>query len=248
MQFRALRADEIDVRIASNDGLLLLYKDARCDMNILDETVGALNWQRLHGRDNANCLVSIWDEDKKQWITKEDTGTESYAEKEKGLASDSFKRACFNWGIGRELYTAPVIFIGEINKHDKFEVAHIRMENKVIIELTIKKKNGHVVYKWAKTKGVEYNIPKTRTGEEAPAPTNIKENYPTQPQSAPLGTGGYSDERFISEAQSRRMFAIARGNAQVIEQIKSKYGYVNCKDTEIKRKDYENICREISEQ
>ena len=111
LKFRLLEANEIDVRLAtvSEKGVsLLLYKDARCDMNILDETVGAMNWQRNHARDNANCIVSIWDDEKKQWISKEDTGTESFTEKEKGLASDSFKRACFNWGIGRELYTAPL--------------------------------------------------------------------------------------------------------------------------------------------
>ena len=98
-KFRELRADEIDCRVAmvkENGCSLLLYKDARCDMNILDETVGEMNWQRQHGRDNANCIVSIWDNEKNQWISKEDTGTESYTEKEKGLASDSFKRACFN--------------------------------------------------------------------------------------------------------------------------------------------------------
>ena len=114
LEFRLLRADEIDCRIATvkQNGLsILLYKDARCDQNILDETVGAFNWQRRHTRDNANCIVSIWDESKKQWIEKEDTGTESYTEKEKGLASDSFKRACFNWGIGRELYTAPFMWV-----------------------------------------------------------------------------------------------------------------------------------------
>ena len=114
MKFRLLRADEIDARIStcSQYGVgLLLYKDARCDQNILDETVGAMNWQRHHSRDNANCIVSIWDEQKKKWIEKEDTGTESFTEKEKGLASDSFKRACFNWGIGRELYTAPNMFV-----------------------------------------------------------------------------------------------------------------------------------------
>jgi len=108
--FRKLTANEIDCRVATvkDNGLsLLLYKDARCDMNILDETVGAFNWKREHCRDNANCIVSIWDKDKGQWISKEDTGTESFTEKEKGLASDSFKRACFNWGIGRELYTGP---------------------------------------------------------------------------------------------------------------------------------------------
>lgn len=114
MIFRKLKADEIECRIGSINSrgfTMLLYKDARCDMNILDETVGALNWQREHLRDNANCIVSIWDESKEEWVSKEDTGTESYTEKEKGIASDSFKRACFNWGIGRELYTAPLIFI-----------------------------------------------------------------------------------------------------------------------------------------
>lgn len=114
MEFRTLRADEIDVRVGSVGAkgvTLLLYKDARCDQNILDETVGQFNWQRHHSRDNANCIVSIWDDAKNQWIEKEDTGTESYTEKEKGLASDSFKRACFNWGIGRELYTAPFLFV-----------------------------------------------------------------------------------------------------------------------------------------
>jgi len=113
-KFRLLRADEIDCRVAQikEKGLsLLLYKDARCDMNILDEAVGPYNWQRFHSRENANCTVSIYDETKKEWISKEDTGTESNTEALKGLASDSFKRACFNWGIGRELYTAPFIWI-----------------------------------------------------------------------------------------------------------------------------------------
>ena len=114
MEFRLLNADEIECRISicNQYGVgLLLYKDARCDQNILDETVGAMNWMRHHTRDNANCIVAIWDEAKQQWIEKEDTGTESFTEKEKGLASDSFKRACFNWGIGRELYTAPNMFV-----------------------------------------------------------------------------------------------------------------------------------------
>lgn len=112
--FRLLKEEEIDVRIQSvtEKGLiLLLYKDARVDQNILDEDVGPMNWQRKHTRDNANCIVAIWDKEKSQWIEKEDTGTESFTEKEKGQASDSFKRACFNWGIGRELYTAPFIWV-----------------------------------------------------------------------------------------------------------------------------------------
>lgn len=114
MRFRTLKAEEIDCRvsqIASNYCTLLLYKDARVDMNVLDETVGPMNWQKHYLRDNANCVVAIYDEEKGEWVEKEDTGTESFSEAEKGLASDSFKRACFNWGIGRELYTAPNIFI-----------------------------------------------------------------------------------------------------------------------------------------
>lgn len=114
IKFRALKADEIECRISTvmEKGVsLLLYKDARCDMNILDEAVGPMNWMRHHSRDNANCIVSLWDSEKRMWVEKEDTGKESYSEKEKGLASDSFKRACFNWGIGRELYTAPFIWI-----------------------------------------------------------------------------------------------------------------------------------------
>ena len=112
--FRKLRADEIEVRVGSvMDGAatLLLYKNARVDMDVLDETVGAMYWKREHSRDNANCTVSLYNHETKEWVSKEDTGTESFTEREKGLASDSFKRACVNWGIGRELYTAPRIKI-----------------------------------------------------------------------------------------------------------------------------------------
>lgn len=143
LQFRKLRECEIDVRVQSalqNGVILLLYKDARCDMNILDETVGSKNWTREHKRDNANCVVSLWDSEKEQWIFKEDTGAESFTEKEKGLASDSFKRACFNWGIGRELYTAPFIWVpadkcnikqdkGKFKCNDKFSVEKISYDS-----------------------------------------------------------------------------------------------------------------------
>ena len=103
-----LHIDNIEFRtqsIKNGTVTILAYKDARVDMQRLDDVVGALNWKREHTRDNKNCIVSIWNADTKQWVSKEDTGTESNTEKEKGLASDSFKRACFNWGIGRELYS-----------------------------------------------------------------------------------------------------------------------------------------------
>lgn len=153
LTFRLLRADEIDARVGSaNDkGItLLLYKDARCDQNILDETVGPMNWQRHHSRENANCTVSIWDDDKGQWVEKEDTGTESNTESEKGLASDSFKRACFNWGIGRELYTAPFMWIPasqlKDRKRDRFRVMDISYSGRSIASVTVKNTSTGLEY------------------------------------------------------------------------------------------------------
>ena len=160
LNFRNLKASEIDVKpqtVKDNGFSLLLYKNARVDMDVLDETVGAMNWQRKHSRENANCIVSIYDEDKKIWVEKEDTGTESFTEKEKGLASDSFKRACFNWGIGRELYTSPFIWIsdskyikknkeGKLTLTDKFSVKEITVVDKVITELEIIDSKGTIVF------------------------------------------------------------------------------------------------------
>lgn len=102
MQFRKLTKDEIDCRIStvSAKGLsLLLYKDARVDMRVLDETVGAENWQRKHELINGNLFCSIGIKCGTEWVWKQDVGVESYTEKEKGQASDSFKRAGFNWGM-----------------------------------------------------------------------------------------------------------------------------------------------------
>lgn len=162
MNIRLLNADEIECRVAqvvkTQRGVscsLLLYKDARCDMSILDEVYGARNWQREHviidGR--LYCNVSVWDDGKGQWIVKQDVGTESNTEKEKGQASDSFKRACTNWGIGRELYTAPTIWVslgekeyseqnGRIKCKQSFRVRGIRYEKRKISALIIEDRNG----------------------------------------------------------------------------------------------------------
>ena len=162
MNFRDLTAEEIECRIQSvhkeGKGLvLLLYKNARCDMNILDETVGAENWQREHYECKGNlfCRVGIdvnalAECATPRWVFKSDCGVESNTEAQKGEASDSFKRACFNWGIGRELYTAPFTWISadkcnikDGKCYDKFEVEKIIIENKRIVALAI----------WNKTQG-----------------------------------------------------------------------------------------------
>ena len=166
LNFRSLRADEVELRVQqvfNNDknvpeaATFLLYKDARCDMNILDEVVGPLNWKREHKRENANCVVSVWDDAKKEWVSKEDTGTESNTEAEKGLASDSFKRACFNWGIGRELYTAPQIKIAFEANEGKYKriyglhVSEMVVENGQITKLVVMDSNK-VRFTWEKGK------------------------------------------------------------------------------------------------
>ncbi len=168
LKFRDLTENEIEVRIGqiTDKGVtLLLYKNARVDMDILDETVGALNWQREHYECKGNlfCRVGInvnYDnEEITDFIFKSDCGTESYTEKEKGEASDSFKRACVNWGIGKELYTSPFIYIfasgqdrkpnynvytkkdGKPATNDKFIVEKIKIENKKITGLAIVNKS-----------------------------------------------------------------------------------------------------------
>lgn len=181
-EFRLLKADEIEARVShvTDKGVvILLYKDARCDMNILDETVGPMNWQRSHSRENANCTVSIWDVDKKMWISKEDTGTESNTEAEKGLASDSFKRACFNWGIGRELYTAPFCFFpaNECNItakkcYDKFELVSIMYDQNArkITSVEIGNRNTGKIRTFTNGMAKKSAAPKQQAPAPAPAP------------------------------------------------------------------------------
>ena len=113
---RALRPDEIEVRVGTvgEKGVtMLLYKNARVDMAILDETFGEFNWQcdykELKG--NMYCGIAVLNEAAGEWVWKWDCGTESFTEREKGEASDAFKRAGFKWGIGRELYTSPFIWL-----------------------------------------------------------------------------------------------------------------------------------------
>lgn len=154
MKFRDLTAEDIECRVQSvkrNGLILLLYKNARVDMNILDETVGVENWQREHYECKGNlfCRVGINvnfanDNLGNKWIWKADCGTESNTEPQKGESSDSFKRACTNFGIGRELYTAPFIWIPTEKCHivngkcyDKFVVEKVVIKDKRITAISI---------------------------------------------------------------------------------------------------------------
>lgn len=192
--FRDLDKDDIEVRVqsASEKGaVLLLYKNARVDMAVLDETVGQGLWQREHYECKGNLFCRVGIKIKDEWIWKSDCGAESNTEAEKGEASDSFKRACFNWGIGRELYTAPFIWVSaeKLNLtqkqtqkgttyacYDSFSVEDITVKDKKIVSLKIyndKKKITAFMYGSAKSEDGGFDpseLPFPEAYREKPAP------------------------------------------------------------------------------
>lgn len=171
---RLLKANEIECRISivNEKGVsVLLYKDARVDQKILDEVFGPFGWRRTHQSIDGNlyCTVEIFDKENGVWVAKQDVGTTGYTEKEKSQASDSFKRACFNWGIGRELYSAPFIWIpaGKVDIwkngdrficNDRFKVYSIEYNSeREIAGLVIRNEKGAVMY--------EMKVPKDKVNQ-----------------------------------------------------------------------------------
>ena len=195
-EIRLLRADEIECRVGTinENGLsLLLYKDARVDQKILDETYGSFSWKREHQLigDNLYCTVSVYYPGYDEWISKQDVGVPANAEKEKSAASDSFKRACVNWGIGRELYSAPFIWIDAMkakiqprewngkttyNTKEHFHVANIGYdeEKREIIAVKIANQRNEIVYAFdSSTQSLSGNI--ERTPESGPVGITSKQ-------------------------------------------------------------------------
>lgn len=176
MEFRVLRSNEIQVRPTDTKykgkATLLLYQDARCAMDILDETVGSENWQKEYYevKGNVYCKIGILTEN--GWVWKADCGTESNVDAEKGEASDAFKRAAVCWGIGRELYSTPKIRVDCPDSYyynDKmtmtFTVKEIVWgENKELKSLIILDKYSNEVYNYSGT---------TET-KEAPTRSNLE--------------------------------------------------------------------------
>lgn len=158
LDFRLLQAHEIQVRAGQKTKkgdkiALLLYKDARADMERLDEQFGSYGWQREHKDVHgvSYCGVSLWDAEKKCWVTKWDAGEPSNTSPQKGEASDAFKRACVNWGIGRELYTAPRIYVDINTNLFDLRVTYIEYnDDRRIISLRIEDSKGTVIYQTGK--------------------------------------------------------------------------------------------------
>lgn len=268
LNFRKLYPSEVEARVAQVNqwGVsVLLYKDARVDMTLLDETVGPMNWQKSYSRDNANCVVSIWDDEKKQWISKEDTGTESNTEKEKGLASDSFKRACFNWGIGRELYSSPRIFFWSKELHgfsdqngryrctDRFTVRDIEYtEQGLIKSVTIDVSDNKGVYlsKTFMSEKAERaaNDRTAASATSAPAASAEPKPAPTPKKSSGKITAPIKDDEVILVGDCKgKTFGEVKNTKPFLEYLKSCMNSTAGFDTEEEQKQF-TVFKSLGEQ
>lgn len=192
LSFPLLKADDIECRVGTvkeNEGYsLLLYKTARTDAKYLDQVVGAMNWQVKYYllNDVLFCSIGVYNEERNEWIWKDDCGSETEVEKEKGQSSDAFKRAGFRWSIGRsELYSAPFIWIKEegVNKLSlkkrRWEVKSISYNaNKEIETLEIVNEKGEVVYSYGLKKTQVGNSPKTIEKKEVGGFEDLHEDSP----------------------------------------------------------------------
>jgi hypothetical protein len=143
---KPLEISQVDFRVQSISAkgwaTILAYKDARVDMDRLDQVVGRGKWQRKHEVIDGNlyCSVGIYNAEIKEWVWVQDVGTPSNTEATKGEASDSFKRACFNLGIGRELYDYPLILV-QLNQNEFTAEGN---KGKATYDLRIKEWRWHI--------------------------------------------------------------------------------------------------------
>lgn len=164
IEFKPLLPEQIEVRVAEakyeGSCTALLYIDSRAAANILNEAVGEFNWQ-IEYKDVAGQIygrLSIWDSERKIWVYKEDTGSESNIAAEKGMASDILKRCLARWGCDY-LYSSPKIKITCPSNYymgDKmtmtFKVKEIEYEGKKISKLVIVDRFGNEVFNTSKDK------------------------------------------------------------------------------------------------
>jgi len=216
---RPLDISDIDFRVQSiNNGgyaTILAYKDARVDMARLDAAVGPLGWQRKHEFINGKlfCHVGLWNDECHQFVWKSDVGTESMTEAAKGESSDSFKRACFNWGIGRELYDYPVISV-KLNENEwtkdggrPKQTYNLKIRDWTwyseftdgrVSFLAAKDENGKVRFKWGEMKPKQEE-PKFKP---AAAPVEVQDDVQPEPQPAPVQVADEANVKGILKPQA----------------------------------------------
>ena len=162
LEFRTLRADEIEVRpqsVKNGKATMLLYIDSRAVVSLLNETVGNMNWTSEFYEANGQMIgkIAIYDEDRDIWVSKSDTGSESNIEAEKGLVSDIYKRVLSRWGV-QELYSSPrITWDDDGYGNTGYKVSHIAYdENRNIISLQIVNRWGKEAFKWEKGTEIPY--------------------------------------------------------------------------------------------
>lgn len=217
--FPLLTADQIEVKVkqvTAKGAVLLLYKTARTDMDLLDSVIGPCNWANDYTEHKGNlyCGIGIYDTDSDRWIWKWDCGIESRADSEgnqkKGEASDAFKRAGFRWGIGRELYSSPFIFVKVPTKpkgsnfeledrFQSFEVKEIQYAGREICGLLIVDNKGQEWY---------------RFGTAAKRPQG---SVKSEPEPAPISGPRMADSEQID-------FLADHASAEQMEAMINKYG------------------------
>lgn len=265
--FRPLEAEDIEIRVAqvTQKGVsLLLYKTARTDANMLDEVVGENGWQNDFKVIDGVLFGGIGIRENGEWVWKWDCGTESNTEKEKGEASDAFKRAGFKWGIGRELYTAPFIWIDsgkcEIKQNERtqkmecknrFRVSEIAYDGGKISHLTIENTSKGCAVFWYERPGAKVNA---RTPDEepwasgAPIPQPAPQHYDPPKKSAMPA----KKEATLTDADIKRIADIMKrvfaGHQKQYAAFERLTGYKSTTSAmkEIPRKDFMRVIQAIS--
>ena len=252
-EIRLLSKEDIEVRVAQtlagNNKVrvnLLLYKNARVDMKIMDELFTPMGWKRTHKLigDRLYCCVEVYNPETKEWICKEDVGVESNTEAEKGQASDSFKRACVNWGIGRELYTAPKISI-ELNENEYtkdqnsrikvwayFSVKSIGYDSKTrtITSLEIQDKSGRVRFSMGGSVQQSQSEPSQAVKARRAAKANSPAPAAYQPMSEEMYwkiVAAYAQGKLTKTGGDYKMTWIETTHAGEVEILKFDYDVAN---------------------
>ena len=245
-KFRELKAEEIKCRLARETATgiqLLLYKDARVDMAILDETVGIARWQREHYVVDGVVYCRVGVKIDNEWIWKSDCGVESFADGEKGESSDSFKRACVNFGIGRSLYTAPFIWIKKADYSlndkgkcaDSFSVLAIDIQDGEIKGLQVKNdKSGNTVYTFGTLRGGMRKAPEApKAPDAASVPFPEAEKPAPKAPDAPKYVGGALPQISFEEAKTVKLNGILLTDLYKQDRVKFMEA-LNCSDPMIK--------------
>lgn len=234
--FRLLRPDEIECRVArvtEKSVQLLLYKTARTDAALLDETVGWMNWQNEYFSIDGKmyCRIKIWDEKKQQWISKENCGTESNMEAEKGEASDALKRGGFTWGLGAELYSSPQIYV-PISKcnvkngkcFDTFEVTSVGYDKAENINALVISLNGEPVWNMGTAK--KATAPKVDTKK------TIDEMIAEKKKAAPVAEDPIIKDEPLTLLTGEKKYTCSNCGAEISEKVakysKEKMGKYLC--------------------